>query len=112
MGHYFLSNPCSKTKSLVLIDSDFTPAHVDSNTTAIPEHMSIVLLKLIIHIVLEKKFYVQEVTMPTIPIMKYLKDFTREHTLQTVMTVEFEVTSTHNIYLVRRNVSKTELRII
>jgi hypothetical protein len=28
------------------------------------------------------------------------------------MTVESEVTSTHNIYLVRHNVSRTELRIL
>lgn len=74
--------------------------------------MSTVLLKLIIHIVLKRKFYVQEVTIPTTPTMKYLRDFTREHTLQTVMTLEFEVTSTHNIYLVRHNVSRTELRIL
>jgi len=76
----------SKTKSQVLSDSDFTPAHVNSNTTTIPEHLSNVLLKLIIRIVLKKKCYVQEVTIPTTPTMKYLREFTQEHTLQTVMT--------------------------
>jgi len=74
--------------------------------------MSTVLLKLIIHIVLKKKFYVQEVTIPTTPMIKYLRDFTREHTLQTVMTVESEVTSTHYMYLVRHNVCGIGLRIL
>ena len=75
--------------------------------------MDTVLLKLIIHTVLKKKFYVQEatITIPTTPMTKNLRDFTQEYTVQTVMTVEFEVTSTHNIYLVRHNVSRTELRI-
>jgi hypothetical protein len=67
---------------------------------------------LIIHIVLKKKFYVQEITIPTTPMMKYLRDFIQEHTLQTVMTVECEVTATHNMYLVRHNVSRTEPRIL
>jgi len=74
--------------------------------------MSTVLLKLIIHAVLKNKFYAQEVTIPITPMTKYLRDFTQEHTLQTVITQEFEATSTHNIYLVRHNVSRTELRIL
>jgi hypothetical protein len=66
-------------------------------------------LKPIIYNVLKKKLYVREVTIPTTLTTKYLRDFTQEHTLQTVMTVESEVTSTHNMFLVRHNASSTEL---